>query len=94
VPKGLPDEPGVRRLAIATEDHALAFGDFQGEIPVGEPGAGLVERWDSGTYTLHDWTGSHISVTLAGNRYSGGYSLLRFDRGGAGAWLEGKNHRT
>ena len=30
VPKGLPEEPGVQRLAIATEDHELAFGDFQG----------------------------------------------------------------
>ncbi len=27
VPNGLPEEPGRQRLAIATDDHALAFGD-------------------------------------------------------------------
>src|SRR5208282_4964022 len=33
VPKGLPEEAGVQRLAIATEDHELTFSDFAGEIP-------------------------------------------------------------
>ncbi len=56
----------------------MAFGDFQGEIPAGEPGAGAIERWDEGTYTLHEWTDSRVSVTLAGDRYVGGYSLVRF----------------
>jgi DNA ligase D-like protein (predicted 3'-phosphoesterase) len=32
VPKGLPEQPGVQRLAIQTEDHELAFGEFEGEI--------------------------------------------------------------
>ena len=91
VPKGLPEQPGVQRLAIATEDHVLAFGDFAGEIPAGEPGAGRIERWDEGTYTLHEWTDLRVSVTLAGDRYVGGYSLVRFERGGAGAWLITRN---
>jgi DNA ligase D-like protein (predicted 3'-phosphoesterase) len=91
VPKGLPEEPGVQRLALATDDHDLAFGDFQGQIPAGEPGAGAVELWDRGTYTVHDWTDSFVSVTLAGSRYVGGYSLVRFERGGARAWLISKN---
>ena len=46
VPKGLPEEPGVQRLALATEDHDLAFGDFAGAIPAGQPGAGMIERFD------------------------------------------------
>jgi DNA ligase D-like protein (predicted 3'-phosphoesterase) len=33
VPKGLPEQPGVQRMAIATEDHDLAFGEFEGRIP-------------------------------------------------------------
>ncbi len=78
----------MQRLAIATEDHELAFGDFQGKIPAGEPGPGVIERWDQGTYTLHEWSDSRVSVALAGDRYVGGYSLVRFERGGAaGAWL-------
>ncbi len=77
VPKGLPEEPGVQRLAIATEDHELAFGEFLGEIPAGEPGAGRIKRWDSGTYTLHDWTEGWIAFSLSGSRHVGEYSLVR-----------------
>ena len=93
VPKGLPEQPGVQRLAIATEDHALAFGDFQGEIPAGEPGTGLIEQWDTGTYTLQEWTEGRISFSLSGSRYVGEYSLARSKRRGAGAWLVTKNRR-
>ena len=46
VPKGLPEEPGVQRLAIATEDHELAFGDFEGQIPA-KPGVKAVSLLSS-----------------------------------------------
>jgi DNA polymerase Ligase (LigD) len=36
VPKGLPDKPGMKRLAIQVEDHDLPFGDFEGVLPEGE----------------------------------------------------------
>ena len=42
VPKEPPKEAGTRRLAIETEDHPLAYADFEGEIPAGEYGAGKV----------------------------------------------------
>jgi bifunctional non-homologous end joining protein LigD len=42
VPKGLPDTPGMKRLAIQVEDHDLTFGDFEGVLPEGECGAGNV----------------------------------------------------
>ena len=83
----------MQRLAIATEDHALAFGDFQGEIPTGQPGAGLIEQWDAGTYTWQEWTEGRISFSLSGSRYVGEYSMVRFQRGGAGAWLIRKSRR-
>jgi bifunctional non-homologous end joining protein LigD len=50
VPNGLPTEPGQRRLAVATEDHPLAYASFEGAIPSGEYGAGLVIVWDCGAY--------------------------------------------
>ena len=43
VPKGPPLEPGIRRLAMAVDDHAIEYGSFEGEI-----GKGKVKIWDKG----------------------------------------------
>ena len=42
LPKTPPTEPGIKRLAIQTEDHTLEYADFEGEIPQGQYGAGTV----------------------------------------------------
>jgi hypothetical protein len=47
VPKGLPEAAGTKRLAVEVEDHDLAFGEFEGEIPSGQYG-GTVAIWDRG----------------------------------------------
>ncbi len=31
LPKTPPTEPGIKQLAIQTEDHALEYADFEGE---------------------------------------------------------------
>src|SRR5438045_2121574 len=46
VPKGLPDTPGGKSLAIEVEDHPLDYGSFEGIIPPGNYGAGTVMVWD------------------------------------------------
>ncbi len=87
VPRGIPGACGTKRLAIQVEDHALSFGDFEGEIAEGEYGAGGVRVWDRGEYHPLEWTDERIVVRLTGRRVEGIYALIRFPRGGERAWL-------
>ncbi|QAY72337.1 ATP-dependent DNA ligase [Agromyces protaetiae] len=66
VPKGVPDDPGVNRLAVQTEDHPLEYLEFHGEIPKGQYGAGKMSVWDTGTYTAEKWRDDEIIATLKG----------------------------
>ena len=87
VPKGLSDEPGVKRLAVQVEDHDLSFGDFEGEIPDGQYGAGTVRIWDQGTYDAEEWTDQRIAFTLHGVQAAGRFNLIRFSHGKPNEWL-------
>ena len=48
IPKGLPNKPGVKRLAIQTEDHPMKYLDYEGIIPKGEYGAGQMWVFETG----------------------------------------------
>ncbi|MEM4703672.1 MAG: DNA polymerase ligase N-terminal domain-containing protein [Candidatus Bathyarchaeia archaeon] len=89
IPKEPPTEPSVKRLAVEVEDHMVSYIDFEGTIPEGEYGAGTVEIWDKGTYTLKHRSANKIVFTLHGARLSGDYTLLRFKEGKN--WLFFKN---
>jgi len=77
VPKGLPEEPGVKRLAVQVEDHQLDYIDFEGEIPEGKYGAGQVKIWDRGTYTLTERAPGKLRFVLSGSKLSGDYVLVK-----------------
>lgn len=93
VTKEPPATPGVKRLAVRTEDHPCEYKDFEGVIPDGQYGAGTVEIWDRGTYSpvleggLSDSVASSLAsgalkFDLSGERLRGRYVLYNFDKMG------------
>ena len=76
VPKGLPETQGIKRLAVAVEDHSLDYINFEGVIPEGHYGAGVVEVWDKGEYELESREKDKIVFHLAGKRIKGRYAII------------------
>ncbi|MFH1639805.1 MAG: DNA polymerase ligase N-terminal domain-containing protein [Chloroflexota bacterium] len=80
----VPDEPGLRRLAVEADDHPVEYVDFTGVIPEGDYGAGTVEIWDRGEFALAERTPNYLKFVLRGQKLSGGFILIRMD---AHNWL-------
>lgn len=78
IPKTPPTAPGIRRLAVQVEDHPVEYAGFEGSIPEGEYGAGSVEIWDKGNYTLLERKEDKMAVDIHGKRLRGIYYLIRF----------------
>ncbi len=87
VPKGPPTVDGVRRLAVETEEHALEYGGFEGEIPEGQYGAGQVIIWDKGTYEAESVHEDKIVFVMNGAKMKGRYCLIRMLSMGPKNWL-------
>jgi len=87
VPKGIPEQPGERHLAVETEDHPLEYAGFEGTIPEGSYGAGEVKIWDSGAFEPLVWEKDKIEVVVKGGRLAGRYVLVRFKKAGEKEWL-------
>ena len=89
VPKGVPEEIGIKRLAVAVEDHQLDYIGFEGIIPEGQYGAGTVEIWDNGDYELESMEKGKIVFRLKGGKVKGRYALIHTQ---GGNWLIFKTH--
>ena len=91
IPKGPSMDPRDKRLAIQVEDHPLAYKDFAGRIPEGQYGAGLVEIWDKGIFSIEEGLGireteklmaaalqkGHLDFSLRGKKLRGLFTLVR-----------------
>lgn len=82
IPQGPTLDPKVRRLAIQTEDHPVAYRDFEGVIPVGEYGGGSVMVWDRGEYSLvssfeDSVRDGKLDIVLHGQKLKGSFALVR-----------------
>lgn len=87
IPKGVPEEFNVRRLAIPTEDHPIEYADFEGIIPEGSYGAGKVIIWDRGTFVLEEEKDNKLVFQLKGKRLIGKYAMVKIMLRGKESWL-------
>lgn len=86
IPKEPPAIAGIKRLAIAVEDHPLAYIDFEGVIEEGY-GKGVVKIWDEGTFTVDSREQHKIVFNLNGKKLKGKFTLLEFAKAGEKQWL-------
>lgn len=87
VPKGVPEDTGIRRLAIQVEDHPADYATFEGTIPHGQYGAGTVQIWDHGFYQTNKWTDEKIELVLTGQRLHGPYAMIKMKTRKGNEWL-------
>lgn len=100
VPKGPSLNPADKRLAMEVEDHPYDYKDFEGVIPKGNYGAGLVYLWDKGTYqllndegknfdkeALHEWHEGNLKIVLKGKKLKGEFALVKMKNSDDNAWL-------
>jgi bifunctional non-homologous end joining protein LigD len=99
VPKGPSQSRADKRLAVQTEDHPLAYGGFEGNIPAGNYGAGTVMVWDRGTFAVENAPGKHLTAdqqlekgeikfSLNGEKLRGSFALVKLKKSEKGnEWL-------
>jgi bifunctional non-homologous end joining protein LigD len=73
---------GEKRLAVRTEDHPVAYLDFEGNIPKGEYGGGSMIVWDRGRWVPEGdprigLEKGHLAFRLDGARLKGRWHLVR-----------------
>lgn len=100
LPKGPPINATEKHLALPTEDHPLAYADFEGVIPQGNYGAGTVMVWDIGTFrvlnkgkdgralsVVQSLKSGRLKMELKGKKLCGSYALIKTKSDDKTFWL-------
>ncbi|SOD18925.1 DNA ligase D [Pedobacter xixiisoli] len=96
VPKGPSLNPKDKRLAMMVEDHPYDYKSFEGIIPKGNYGAGVVHIFDEGTYEAIDdkkdslqqgLQSGNLKIVLHGKILRGEFALVRMKDSEQNAWL-------
>jgi bifunctional non-homologous end joining protein LigD len=82
VTRGPSINPDDKRLAVRTEDHPMAYGDFEGTIPKKQYGGGTVMLWDTGWWEPDNdpeegLKEGKLKFHIHGQRMHGGWTLVR-----------------
>lgn len=75
VPRGLPPHPGVKRLAVQTEDHPMKYLTFDGTIPKGQYGGGEMWIYALGKYQITKDKKDGFYFRLSSKEVSGEYRI-------------------
>jgi bifunctional non-homologous end joining protein LigD len=100
VPKGPSMNPGDKRLAMMVEDHPFDYRKFEGIIPNGNYGAGVVMIWDEGSYTSlaekraddiktlrAGLNSGNLKFRLNGKKLKGEFALVKLQGAEDNSWL-------
>jgi bifunctional non-homologous end joining protein LigD len=94
LPKGPSLNPDDKRLAVMVDDHPLEYFGFEGIIPAGQYGAGVVVVWDQGEYSLLEGDDpleaverGKMIIELRGKILKGGFTLVKMKGRGENNWL-------
>lgn len=95
VPKGPTLTPLLKRLAVPTEDHPLAYLDWEGVIPAGEYGAGVMMVYDIGEWepvlegdVEAQLKAGELKLRLWGSKLGGESTLVRTNLDNSWLWLK------
>ncbi len=101
VPKGPSLNPNDKRLALMVEDHPYDYKNFEGIIPEGNYGAGIVEIWDNGYFSDIDnseksvaekklmagLNAGNLKFILDGKKLKGEFVLVKLKGRKENTWL-------
>ena len=77
IPKGLPIEEGIKRLAIQTEDHPAKYIDFEGSIPKEEYGGGEMWVFETGSIEWIKNSEKSLKFILHGSQLKAEFAMYQ-----------------